>query len=165
MDDYTNGVIHFEQSMVQLSDDRLLAVCWAYDEKSGKSRPTPYSLSDTRGRAFRARMTTDLHGQTAKIVALADNRIVMLYRRDDRPGLWANLSRIDGERWINLAERAVWTGAKSGMEGSGASADELSQLKFGSPNLLLQPDGSVFAVFWCVEDGVSNIRWLRIRCE
>lgn len=162
MDDYANGVIHFEQSMTRLSDGRLVAIAWAYNEKTGKSGPTPFVLSDPAATKFGARRETGLHGQTAKIAALPDGRILCLYRRDDKPGLWANLSEIKGEAWVNLAEAPVWTGAASGMTGERSSADELSGLKFGFPNLRVLPDGRVLALFWCVEDGLSIIRWVRI---
>jgi len=162
MDDYANGVIHFEQSMVELPDHRLLAVAWAYNEKTGRSQPTPYAISND-GRKFSPRRLTGLHGQTAKMVCLPDGRILCLYRRDDKPGLWANLSCIEGDDWVNLAEASVWQGAASGMQGEAAAGDELSNLKFGFPRLIVLPDGDVFAAFWCCEDCVNNIRWMRLQ--
>ncbi len=162
MDGTPEKVIYWEQSLVQLPDDRLLAVTWAFDEKTGRSLPNPYAIS-TEGKAFSAPRPTGLRGQTAKIICLSDGRILCLYRREDKPGLWANLSRLDGEQWVNLDEAVMWQGAKAGMSGQGASADELSDLRFGFPSMTLLPDGDVLTVFWCCEDGVNNIRWLRIR--
>jgi hypothetical protein len=162
MDDYANGVIHFEQSIRELSDGRLLAVAWAYDERTGKSGPTPYAISRD-GRCFSKPQLTGLRGQTAKILALPGDRILCLYRRDDRPGLWANLSRIDGDRWVNLGDEApIWQGAASGMSGERRPGDELSDLKFGFPNMLLLPSGEVLAAFWCNEQCQNVIRWVRL---
>lgn len=162
MDDYANGVIHFEQSVSELPGRRLLAVAWSYHEPSGKSGPTPYAISRD-GKSFGPRMQTGLRGQTAKFAVLRDGRALLLYRRDDQPGLWANLSELDGDRWVNLAEAPAWQGAASGMKGAEAGGEELSKLQFGSPNLFELPDGDVFGVFWCREDCVTNIRWVRIR--
>lgn len=39
---------------------------------------------------------------------------------------------------------------------------ELAQLKFGFPQIVLEPDGAVFLVFWCEEDCIKNIRWMRL---
>lgn len=164
MDAWRDKVIHFEQSMTRLPDGRLLAVAWAYHEPSGKSHPTPYAICEN-GRTFSAPRPTGLRGQTAKIICLPDGRILCLYRRDDKPGLWANLSRIEGDEWINLSETALWQGARSGMTGQGSGADELSGLKFGFPQMAVLPNGEVFAVFWCNEDCIGNIRWLRIRID
>ncbi|MBI3852060.1 MAG: exo-alpha-sialidase [Verrucomicrobia bacterium] len=162
MDGHRDCVIHFEQSITRLPDGRLLAVAWAFHEPSGSSQPTPYALSPD-GRSFSQPRLTGLRGQTAKIICLRDGRILCLYRRDDKPGLWANLSRIEGDNWINLAELPLWQRAGSGMTGQSSGAEELSNLKFGFPNMVLLPGGEVFAVFWCCEDSVNNIRWLRIR--
>ena len=64
---------------------------------------------------------------------------------------------------LNLDEAVLWQGAASGMTGEGASGDELSNLKFGFPRSIVLPGGDVFSVFWCCEDGIYNIRWLRLR--
>ena len=100
--------------------------------------------------------------KTAKILALRDGRILCMYRRHDRSGLWANLVRIEGDDWVNLAEVPIWEGASSGMAGEEATGEELSQLQFGYPSMVQLPDGDVFAVFWCMEDGIQNIRWFRL---
>jgi hypothetical protein len=161
-DYYREGTISFEQSMVQLSDGRLLAVVWRYHEPSGGTQPTPYALSDD-GQKFSAPRETGLLGQTAKITLLPDGRVFCLYRRNDQPGLWANTSRIEGDRWVNLESAPVWQGAGSGMTGKATGADELGSLKFGFPSMTVLPTGEVFAVFWCCEDSVYNIRWYKIR--
>ena len=161
IDGYRDNIIHFEQSITRLIDGRLLAVAWAYHEPTGKSLPTPYAISADQ-HSFSAPRLTGLRGQTAKIICLPDGRVLCLYRRDDKPGLWANLSRIEGDEWVDLSEAPMWQGAASGMTGQASGAEELGNLKFGFPNLVLLPGGDVFAVFWCREDCVFNIRWLRI---
>ena len=85
---YDKGVIHFEQSLVELADKRLLAVAWAYEEATGHTLPTPYVISED-GKTFSKPRPNGLNGQTAKIIRLADGRILCLYRRHDQPGLWA----------------------------------------------------------------------------
>jgi hypothetical protein len=162
MDGRRAGILHLEQSMVQLPDGRLLAVAWAYEEASGETKPTPYVLSSD-GQTFSDPRPTGLRGQTAKILSLPDGRVLCLYRRHDEPGLWGNLSRLDGSDWVNLGETPLWTGAASGMAGQDTTSAELARLQFGFPSLILRPEGDVLAVFWCHEDGVNNIRWVRIR--
>jgi sialidase-1 len=164
MDGTREQVIHFEQSITRLQDGRLLAVAWAFHEPTGTTRSTPYALSRD-GQPFSKPRPTGLKGQTAKVICLEDGRILCVYRRNDQPGLWANLSRLEGDEWVNLSEARMWQGAASGMSGKLSAADELGSLKFGFPNLLLLPGGKVFAVFWCCEDCVWNIRWLRIHVQ
>jgi len=162
LDQYERGVFSWEQSIVQLRDGRLLQVAWAYIESTGRHEPTPYTIS-ADGRTFSAPRPTGLMGQTTKLHVLADGTILALYRRDDRPGLWANRSRIHGDDWENLEEQLVWDGTPSGMDGQARGADELVDLQMGFPQMVALPDGDVFAVMWCQEDGVRNIRWFRLR--
>ena len=162
MDDYANGIIHFEQSLVQLQDGRLLAIAWALHEASGETRPSPYVTSED-GRTFGPPRLTGFHAQTAKLSVLADGSVLCLYRRHDRPGLWSNLARIEGDEWINLDETLLWSGAESGMRGETTPGAEMKELRFGFPNMVLLPDGSMFVVFWCQEDCINNIRWMKVR--
>lgn len=166
MDRYKERIVHWEISLIELPDGRLLAVTWAFDEKTGRSLPTPYALAP-RGATFAPAQMTGLRGQTAKLLSLGEGegRVLCLYRRDDRPGLWANLSRVEGEKWINLEEAAVWQGAASGMSGVGSNSEELSSLKFGYPSMTRLANGDVLAVFWCNEACIHNIRWVRLKVD
>lgn len=155
-------IISFENSVVQMHDGRLLAVTWALNDETGKSEPTPYVIS-TDGKKFSAPRLNGMRGQTTKLIALEDGRILCVYRRDDQPGLWANLAQIDGDDWINIEQTPVWQGAASGMSGQGSNEQELGDLKLGFPNLTLLPDNLVYVAFWCFEDGIHNIRWYRLR--
>ena len=159
---YGAGIIHWEQSVVQLGDGRLVSVAWAMEEESGKTLPSPYAIS-ADGTSFSPSMPTGFHAQTTKIIRLEDDRILALYRRHDESGLWANLVRIEGDKWINLECTRLWNGAASGMEGEKSTGEELGNLKFGYPSTVQLPDGEVFVVFWCLEDCIYNIRWMRVR--
>jgi hypothetical protein len=161
IDEHVQGTVHWEISVVQLPDGRLLAVTWAFDEKNGKTLPTPYAIAHD-GRTFSPPRLTGLRGQTTKMLSLGDGRILSLYRRDDKPGLWANLSRIDGDAWVNLEEKLIWQGAPSGMTGQDNASEELGKLKFGYPSMVQLRDGSILGVFWCCEDCIYNIRWVRL---
>ncbi len=160
-DRWAEHVLHWEQSVVQLRDGRLLAVAWAVSLDTNRAEPTPYALSED-GREFTVRGFTGFRGQTTKIIELPDGRIFSAYRRDDVPGLWATVARLDGDRWVNQETIPLWQGASSGMSGTADPGHELLQLKFGFPQMVVMPDGQLFLVFWCEEDCIKNIRWLRI---
>jgi hypothetical protein len=161
LDGTSRGVIHFEQSIVQLDDGRLLAIAWAYDAATRTTLPEPYAISND-GRRFSLPQLTGLYGQTAKLLALDDQRVLCAYRRDDKPGLWAQLARIEGDRWINLTELLLWQGADAAPRSENTS-DQLSGLKFGYPGLIRTTPDEVMVVFWCNENGLNNIRWFRLR--
>ena len=162
MDDYRNGVIHWEQSLCQMPDDSLLAVAWAFHEPSGTTRPTPFAVAKDAAHFSRPN-PAGIHGQTAKVLSLDRRNILCVYRRDDQPGLWGTVAEVHDERWNILAEKALWVGATSGMAGRLSNSDELTTLKFGYPSLLRCPDHEVLCAFWCYEEEVYNIRWIRLR--
>ena len=155
------GVISWEQGLAQLPDGRIVSIVWSFEEATGKSLPNRYAISED-GKSFSTPRENGMCGETAKLLALADGRLLCMYRRLDKPGLWASLVRIDGDDWINLEEIPIWQGAVSGMSGARSSGDELGALKFGYPSMVQLPNGNVLAVYWCVEDCLHIIRWQEI---
>jgi sialidase-1 len=160
MDGSDRGIIHFEQSLIQLNDGRLAAIAWAYDVKTKETLPNPYVISND-GLHFGESHGTGLHGQTAKLLTLHDGRILCVYRRHDKPGLWANLSVLEGDTWTNQSDLLLWNGARTGS-GEENTSDMLSALSFGYPSLVQLPDRDVLVVFWCEEDKVQVVRWFRL---
>ncbi len=60
----------------------------------------------------------------------------------------------------------LWQGsAANRMLGREAAADELNELKLGYPNPILLPTGEVMVAFWCFEEDVYNIRWVRLNVQ
>jgi hypothetical protein len=162
IDEFAAGRVSWELGLTELADGRLLAVVWSYDERAGRSLPNRYAVSDD-GRTFSPPRDNGLVGETAKLLTLVDGRVLCLYRRLDTPGLWAQLLRIDGQQWVPLAEAPLWQGPLSGLVGDRAAGDELSSLTFGFPSLVELPGGEVLAVFWCVEECIHVVRWVRLR--
>ena len=161
MDDYENGVVHFEQSFVQLGDGRILVVAWAFEEASGTSLPNRFVLGDP-SLDFGPLQPTGLQGETAKVIPIAGDRVLCVYRRTDEPGLWGAIASVNPESWVIEDLQPLWQGSESRMFGKQAAGHELSNLKFGYPNLNRLPDGDVLLAFWCFEKEVYNIRWMRL---
>jgi hypothetical protein len=88
------------------------------------------------------------------------------YRRTDERGLWAHLARIDGTTWQPLADEPLWGTERVAYTRRAAGAfDQLSTLQFGYPQMVKLLDGDIMLVFWCVENCVANIRWIRLSVE
>lgn len=163
---FRNGDLPFtayEQAYTQLTDNRLLAVCWTYDREQKQSRRNRIAFS-ADGINFSEPKEIPLDGETCRLLALSDNRVLAVYRRVDRPGLWAQLAAIEGDEWTPIADYPLWTGgAAYGETLSGESnLAQMSTLRFGCPALVRLHDGDVMVVFWCFEDCVSVIRWIRL---
>lgn len=161
MDQYKQGLFSWEISLVQTADKRLLATVWAFDEPKGVTRGVFYTVS-ADGRTFSPPRDTGLAGETTKIQALDDGRIFCGYRGTEPPGLWGAIAQLKGDEWVTLERAPLWGASSTRMFGQGVSTDELSNLKLGYPQSIRLPNGDIFLVFWCCEDGVYNIRWLRL---
>lgn len=158
-----NRTFFWESKIIPLSDGRLLANAWVYDDVAKADRPNQYALSSDGGRTWTAPMSTGLQGQTMTPIALEDGRVLSVYRRTDEPGLWANLSRFDGDAWINEAERPIWGQRARGLTAHSENmADNFAVLRFGAPCLVKRAGGTVFGAFWCYEDCVSVLRWFEL---
>ena len=162
MDSWERRVTHFEQSVIELEHGRLLAVAWAYNVDTGATEQTPYAISSD-GQRFVVHGLTDLNAQTAKLVKLDGNRVLCAYRRHDARGLWLAEVEIAGNSWNTLSTQCLWDGAASGMAGERRNSEELSDLRFGFPQMVRRPDGDIQLLFWARENDINDIRWLRLR--
>ena len=164
MDGTRQGIIYWESRVIQLPDHRLLGVAWAYDERNGKDLPNHYSISDPEGRIFGAAGSTGLNGQTLEPILLEDGRVLSIYRRVDKPGLWANISGIEADRWVNEYESPIWGYAGGQRVSSDKNmVNNFHALRFGAPSAIRLQDGCIFVAIWAVEDCVGNIRWFKLK--
>jgi hypothetical protein len=96
-------------------------------------------------------------------VVLADGRILCLYRRTDKRGLWATVARVDEGGWANESSEPIWGyGGDDAARKDQGMVESFQTLRFGAPCALAEPGGTVFTAFWAYEDCVSNIRWFRL---
>jgi hypothetical protein len=145
----SRGIIHWETKLAGLSDERLLAVSWTHDAGPGTDLPIHYAISHDEGRTFSTPASTGLIGQTCTPSILNDGRILSLYRRSDLPGLWAQISVLNGDRWVNQDEELLWGGSSHAPDviDSKIAKSAMSTLRFGLPTSLVLPDGTVLAAF------------------
>jgi sialidase-1 len=162
-----NGLSCLEQKLTQLSDGRWLSVCWSIDQ-NGKTAPNRYAIGNGEATSFGPWKTTGLPGETCTPIALPDMHVLCVYRNISKPGLWASLARVEGDDWHPLSEICLWNGGNTKPSDQAERFSELRQMKslrFGYPSLVRLADGDVMCAFWCVEECVSNIRWIRISPE
>jgi sialidase-1 len=163
MVDPEQRVIYWESKIVEMPDNHLLAVAWAYDQVAKGDLPNHYALSADGGATWTPPLSTRLLGQTPTPYALDDGRVLLVYRRMDRPGLWANLSHFEGDTWVNDAEAPIWGAGAQGLTGGSSNiVQNFNTLRFGAPCITRLSDGSLFVAFWCYEDCVSVIRWHKL---
>lgn len=166
MDGNPDGLIYWEQKLIRLAGDRLLSVAWTVERETGKDRSVSYAISTDAGRSFSSPRSTGLLGQTTTPVHLGDDRLLCIYRRTDRPGLWGVLAHLNGDEWVNDSWTPIW-GAPYLDDLARVSVEDFTEvfktLSFGLPSAQVLSDGNVFLSFWCKEDGIHSIRWYRLR--
>ncbi|NLJ40816.1 MAG: exo-alpha-sialidase [Clostridiales bacterium] len=166
MADIENNIIFWESRVIELADGRLLGTAWVYDENNACDRENHYALSDPNGKKFGPPKSTGLKGQTLEPILLDDGTILSFYRRTDKPGLWANLSRIEGEKWINLYEMPLWGYDESRWVSRDSDmVKNFNVLSFGAPRAIRLMDGTIYVAIWAVEECVGSIRWFRLGVE
>jgi len=158
-----DNLMFWESKIIELSDGRLLAVAWCFDQQANADRPNQYAISHDHGATWSPPQSTDLLGQTLTPCLLPDDRVLCVYRRMDQPGLWANVSHLDADRWVNDGCQPLW--GHNSEQGPTATeenvVDTCRGLKFGAPSVICLPNGNVFVGFWCYEQNVSIIRWFQ----
>jgi sialidase-1 len=163
MADPEQRIIYWESKVAEMPDGRLLAVAWVYDQVAAADLPNRYAISADGGNTWTAPQSTGLQGQTPTPYVLEDGRVLLVYRRIDRPGLWASLAHFEGDCWVNDAEAPIWG---AGAERLTGTSDNMVQnfevLRFGAPSIARLSDGTIFMAFWCYEDCVSVIRWYKL---
>jgi hypothetical protein len=160
---WSERTITWEQKQAVLSDGRIFAVTWAFNSDTKANLPNLYTFSEDEGDSYAPPLRSPLQGQTCTPLALPDNRILCVYRRVDRNGLWAHLAEIRDTDWLPMAETCLWGSDREAIPGAkDSSIQHQHNLQFGYPQLVHLEDGDLFAVFWAVEDGLSVIRGFRL---
>jgi hypothetical protein len=98
---------------------------------------------------------------------IGGGRVLCVYRRMDQPGLWANLARLEDDRWVNDACQPLW--GHQSVEGrtrtDGGAVAMFQSLRFGAPSITRLADGTLYVTFWCYEECISIIRWFKLRID
>jgi len=162
-----DNLIFWESKIIEPEPGCLVAVAWCYDEAAGGDRPNQYAISHDGGQTWSPPASTGLSGQTMTPFALDGGRILSVYRRMDKPGLWANLSRLEGDRWINEACRPLWgdEGPEGITPGKADMVERFQTLRFGAPCITRLPDGGIYVAFWCYEECIGIIRWFKFHID
>jgi len=159
-------IIYWESKILELPDGRLLAAAWAYDEAAAIDDPNQYTLSADGGQTWLPTRSTGLLGQTLTPFLLPDGRILCVSRRMDEPGLWANVSRLEGDEWINESCKPLWGASTADLtETSGNMVHNFHVLRFGAPCITGLADGTILVSFWCYEECVGLVRWFKLNIE
>lgn len=167
MNGVAQGILYWEQKICEMGGGRCLAVAWTHVEETRTDLPNSFALASTDALKFSTPESTGLIGQTPALLHLGGNAVLCIYRRMDHPGLSACLVEIDDNgAWHTKHEQLLWQPAQLATRRSGQHlVEEFRGLKFGAPSLVRLADNEILVAFWCVEDCVANIRWIRLHWQ
>ncbi len=154
--------IYWESKIVPLPDQRLLAVAWGHHLESGQALPNHYAIGNADGSEWSAPRSMGTLGQTLSSVVLPDGRILSVYRRVDRPGLWGTTASLEGETLVNQEHVLLWGAATGASSDPDKIRQHFATLKFGAPSIIRLPNDDIFIAFWAVVDGVSQINTITL---
>jgi len=166
MHDPQQHIIYWETKMIEFPDGKLLVPAWAYDEVAAEDLPNQYTISHDGGESWLPPQSTGLLGQTPTPFLLEDEQILTVYRRMDEPGLWANVSYLEGDEWVNDCCEPLWGAGMSRLTSTSDNmVADFHVLRFGAPCITGLPDGTIFIAFWCYEECTSVIRWFKLQID
>ncbi len=156
----------WEQKLVELSPDVVLAVAWTVTLGEYRDCENRFALSRDGGWTWGPLHSTGIRGQTMTPLPLGGDRLLVLYnRRYGQQGIVAALVTLGDDHWTVQSDILFYdAGAYRVGPATGATGvDELDSFQFGFPTSISLRDGSYLATHWCVEQGRCGIRWTRFR--
>ena len=160
-----DSVTCFEQRLCQLADGTLVVIGWNEDMKTGQRLPNHLFFSHDNGKTFSQPVSTGVMGQASFVMALEGTKVLTRHagRRDtDRPGIYACIADVAGDRWQLLEQTCVWE-PNSPILKNTRVAEIFAFLKFGQPGAIRLADGDILMSHWHCEEGVYKTRATRIK--
>jgi len=167
--DPDNRVFYWDQRPGALSDGRILALFWTYDNRVGVYRDIHAGESLDSGRTWSALWDTGVPGQPAQPVSLPDGRTALVYvDREGEPTIKVRLSEDRGRTWpahtettLHGSEVGPQTWRKASMQDAWR---EMSAFSVGLPATALTRDGDLLVVYYAgPEPDCTNLEWARLR--
>ena len=146
-----------------LPDSRIVAFLWRHNFKVGKDLPVHRVESADMGATWSRPCSTDIEGQIANPVSLADGLMLCVYQKrfGDDAGLKAILSYDDGRSWDRQTEVSILT--------MGHHVDSTNPFSgydaytFGTSSVLKLSASEVLVSFWASNGKATCIRMLRVQ--
>jgi hypothetical protein len=166
--DPANRIFYWDQRPAILDDGRVLDLFWTYDNQSAIYLNIHARESLDGGTTWSPMWDTNVPGQPAPPVSLADGRIVMVYvDRTSTPVIKARTSSDGGRSWPESTEiRISQPPAISQTKSKGTMQDawsEMSKFSIGLPATAKLNDREVLVVYYSgPQTDETSILWAKI---
>jgi sialidase-1 len=164
-----NGKLgYFEQKLAELAPRRLMATAWTVTLGDYTDKPDSFVISNDDGTTWGPAMSTGIHGQTMTPIPLGDDRLLVPYNcRYGEQAVMMCLVTFTDESWSVHHESVMYDAKAHHQRGVDVTSgiDEVKAFTFGFPTAIRLNDGTFLATHWSVENGVSGIRWTKLRVD
>ncbi len=159
------GIGYLEQKLIECEFNQLLACAWVQDFANDTDLKNAYSFSIDGGRSWDGPHPTSIQGQTMTPIWLGDDRFMVLYnKRFGDQSIQMCLVRAVEDRWELSFEDILYDSrAKLELTNEISSQEQIRLIEFGYPMGVRMDDKTALTVHWCVEEGVSCIRWTQLQ--
>jgi len=154
-----------EAWVIELSGGELLATAWHVDHSARRHYPNAYAMSSDGGETWSPTRSTGIQGQSTALAALPGGRALLIYnqRKHGRPGVYLAVVKPTPESFGVEHDQMIWAAPSATQHATSADHSEWTDFSFGEPHVTILPDGTLFAVFWCIEGAESGIRYVRLK--
>lgn len=166
--DSENRVFYWDQRPNVLQDGTLLDLFWTYDNGAAKYLNIHARASKDNGRTWGEIWDTDVPGQPAPPVEMADGKLLMVYvDRESTPSIKARVCVDDGRTWPVKTETLLYEmqlGNQTENKGSMQDAwSEMRKFSLGLPATTNLPSSGVLVVFYAgPRTDETDIHWVRL---
>jgi hypothetical protein len=169
--DPAHRLLYWNGMFSRIGDDRLLAMYWVKDTQTERDLPIHGVISGDEGRTWSKPFDTGLEGQMGCTLDVGKGRVLAVFNRRDqeRPGVWAAVSRDGGRTWPRDGHAVFWDArgrsqiGDSTAENRSRSIYDEGTMAFGKPDAINLADGAALVAFWATSNFVSQVRYVRVK--
>ncbi|MSU46609.1 MAG: exo-alpha-sialidase [Lacunisphaera sp.] len=157
----------YESHVCEMQPGRLVAICWAFDIRTGKQLPNQVVVSHDHGYTWSDPIDTGHMGQASNLMSLGGERLVSVHcHRGEKVGLYARIIDFTNDQWKVLHETVIWGASSTQRNTDGQQFHVIAKaLRFGQASLLRLNNGEVLVTHWTVEEGQGKILAHRLRLK
>jgi hypothetical protein len=151
-----------EAWVVELADGRLLGACWNLNQRDSTDFCNAFALSHDNGLTWSPTQSTSILGQSCALAPLPDGTVLFVYnqRKHGQIGVWLSHVQLKGGDFNIMANEIVWEAAAAGPA---RCHGQWTEFTFGEPSATLLEDETILITFWTLDQGVGNIRYVKLR--
>ena len=154
----TEGNISTWECRLCETENKIIVIFWAYDNKNKKNLNNHIVISEDEGKTFNTVIDTKIRGQASNILFYKDDLVFTIHCHRETPtGLILRKVNLSNNQFSVLDEINLFS--EVGLSSNDTDiSKQFGSLKFGQPSLLLLNDHEMLVCFWCIQNNQHIIK-------